>query len=133
MQAVIKPLGSRLVHRHERSSLNRIFDCAIAGLLIALTLPLLAFVSLVIKIETGGPVLVQEQRVTRSGRRMPVLRFRSHRWRRCGPTRPWRREQTRSGRFVTYTGISNLPQLLNVLRGEWSLINPRTERPNFFD
>jgi lipopolysaccharide/colanic/teichoic acid biosynthesis glycosyltransferase len=133
MQAAEKPLVSVWWQQRLTRGLNRTFDCAIAGLLIAITLPLLAFVALAIKVESPGPVLIREPRLMRSGGRVQLFRFRVHRSRKYrGSMGPWRREATRTGRFLTYTCIRELPQLLNVLRGEWSLVDPHAKRSDFF-
>jgi polysaccharide biosynthesis protein PslA len=132
MQAIDKPLVSVWFQQHAARGLIRIFDYAVAGALIALTLPLTAFVALAIKLESEGPVFTQEQRLTRSGRRVLIFRFRSNR--RCrGSAGLWRQEVTQIGKVIAYTRISNLPQLLNVLRGDSSLVDSRARRLDFFD
>ncbi len=112
--------------------MRRIGDLAIASALIALTLPLLAVVALVLKLDGVSPVLLREERRA-GGRRLMVFKF-------CTSRRPHRDNPGRSpeppssvGRFVCYTRIVDLPQLVNVLRGEMSFVGEGALRPDFFD
>jgi lipopolysaccharide/colanic/teichoic acid biosynthesis glycosyltransferase len=113
--------------------MRRIGDLAIASALIALTLPLLAVVALVLKLDGVSPVLLREERRA-GGRRMIVLKF-------CTSRPPYRGDPSRFsparpsqvGRFLCYTRIVDLPQLVNVLRGEMSFVGNGALRPDFFD
>lgn len=114
--------------------MKRIGDLAIAFALIALTLPLMALVSLILKLESGGPVLISEERRTCTGRRVLVLKFRTTRGPGVGdPNWPRHKQPTPIGRFLHYTRIVDLPQLCNVVRGDMSLIDTSAERPDFFN
>jgi len=77
MQAIERPLVSRRL-QPAPSSLNRVIDCTIACALAALTVPSIAIVALIIKMESAGPALVREERLARSGRRVLVYK----RWQR---------------------------------------------------
>ena len=114
--------------------MKRTGGLAIACVLIALTLPLMAAVALIVKLDCGGPVLTRENRRTCAGRNIRVLKFRTTRTRQL-EVRGWPRpEQTTAvGRFLRYTRIVDLPQLCNVVRGEMSLVDVGGERPGFFD
>jgi putative colanic acid biosynthesis UDP-glucose lipid carrier transferase len=105
---------------------GRAGDRAIAIALLLLTLPLMGLVAVAIKCDTRGPIFVRRKRVV-GGRPYTALRFRTTR---AGDAfgRP-----TRLGRFLQYTQIENLPQLVNVLRGEMSCTNPRPGCPYFLD
>jgi lipopolysaccharide/colanic/teichoic acid biosynthesis glycosyltransferase len=94
----------------------------VALALCVLTLPLIALVALAIKCESPGPVISRCRRVGAGGQRLSTYKFR------CGVAA----DLTRVGRFLRYTRIENLPQLINVLRGEMSIIS-RSERPFFLD
>jgi lipopolysaccharide/colanic/teichoic acid biosynthesis glycosyltransferase len=118
--------------------IKRIFDLLIAGAAIALTLPLMLLVSLLIKCDNIGPVLYRQQRVGLRGRKFVLYKFRSMRHDAEADGTPiwaveWDPRVTRIGRFVRCTRIDELPQLLNVLRGDMSIVGPRPERPYFVD
>ncbi len=96
-----------------------IADRALACVLIALTLPLMVIVALAIKLDNPGPVFSCGQRLGLGGRQITVLKFRTtmHDPQR---TQHYSARLTRVGWFLRYTHINNLPQLVNVLRGEMS-------------
>jgi exopolysaccharide biosynthesis polyprenyl glycosylphosphotransferase len=117
---------------------KRLMDVAVAGGALALTLPVLAACSLAVRLEGGPGVLFRQERVSLHGRRFEMLKLRSLRpssqresqvrWtvagdRRVGPV----------GRVLRATSLDELPQLVNVLRGEMSLVGPRPERPYFVE
>jgi exopolysaccharide biosynthesis polyprenyl glycosylphosphotransferase len=119
-------------------------DRAIAGLLIALLLPVLAAVALAVYLSLGRPILFRQERVGRDGRSFAILKFRSMR---CpsvvglndlelpADTAPGGIEgedrRTGLGVFLRRTCLDELPQLFNVVRGEMSLVGPRPERPQY--
>ena len=105
-----------------------------AGLLVA-TLPVALAAACLIKIDSPGPVFYRQLRTGLHGQPFTLLKFRSMRLdAECGGP-CWAAVQdprvTRIGGFLRATRIDELPQLLNVLRGEMSLIGPRPERPHF--
>lgn len=117
---------------------KRVFDLLLGSLMLVATLPLMAVISVAIKLDSPGPVLYTQQRVGRFGIPFTLLKFRSMatnaetggqpRWaQKCDP------RVTRVGRFIRTTRIDELPQLINVLRGEMSLVGPRPERPHFVE
>jgi lipopolysaccharide/colanic/teichoic acid biosynthesis glycosyltransferase len=116
------------------NGMKRIGDLVIACSLIVLTLPLMAMVALIIKLESSGPVLTHEERRTCAGGCVRVWKFRTTRQPQQDERR-WRGSDqlTPVGRFLHYTRIVDLPQLYNVVRGEMSLIDASSERPDFFD
>lgn len=93
----------------------RPLDFLLAGVLLAFTLPLLLCVVLAIKCEGPGPVLERQSFIGRGGRRFEMLRFRTTEF-----GRRW--TLTRVGEFLHSTRIEDLPQLINVLRGDTSLL-----------
>ncbi len=121
-----------------RTAMKRLFDVLVALALLAATWWIMALTALAILIEDGGPVLFRQERVGRSGRTFQVLKFRSMRTdaEKDGVAR-WAQPNdsriTAVGRFIRKTRIDELPQLLNVLRGEMSLVGPRPERPSFVE
>jgi exopolysaccharide biosynthesis polyprenyl glycosylphosphotransferase len=113
---------------------KRVFDIASALLLVVLTLPLMAATSVLILLESSGPILHFQERVGRNGRLFNVVKFRSMRtdaekdgtprWASAGDARV-----TRLGRVMRKLRIDELPQLFSVLTGDMSLVGPRPERP----
>lgn len=116
---------------------QRARDLVACGILLVVTLPLAAVAACLIKLDQPGPVFYRQTRVGRHGKTFTLLKFRSMRvdaerggprWASVGDPRV-----TRVGRFLRLTRIDELPQLLNVLRGDMTLIGPRPERPHFVD
>jgi lipopolysaccharide/colanic/teichoic acid biosynthesis glycosyltransferase len=101
----------------------RMADVVIAGVLIGLTLPLLCLLALAIKWESPGPVLEKQPRIGRGGRRFQMLNFRTRVHDPQKATPACSRETTQLGHFFRYTRLDTLPQLINVLRGETTLID----------
>jgi exopolysaccharide biosynthesis polyprenyl glycosylphosphotransferase len=117
--------------------LKRSLDILLAGTALLLTLPLIGLIALVVKLTSRGPVLFRQKRVGRNGQIVEILKFRSMRVNAESDTR-WSVDQsdadvTRLGAFLRRTSLDELPQLVNVLRGDMSLVGPRPERPFFVD
>ena len=114
---------------------RRTLDVIGSLLLLAFTLPLLLLVAFLIKVNSTGPVLYRQSRVGLHGRIFTMLKFRSMRVdaEAAGPRWATNRDprMTRIGAFIRATRLDEVPQLLNVLRGEMSLVGPRPERPHF--
>jgi lipopolysaccharide/colanic/teichoic acid biosynthesis glycosyltransferase len=113
--------------------MRRLGDFVIACLLLAITSPLMLIVTLAIKLEGVGPVLERQTCMGRSGRRFQMLKFRTvvHDPEHTKPM--WARNTTQVGQFLRLTRIDALPQLINVLRGEMSLIDSDGSSPSFLD
>jgi exopolysaccharide biosynthesis polyprenyl glycosylphosphotransferase len=131
----IPELGTRVTARH--ATARRIRDICGSLLLLVLTFPLLLIVACLIKIDSPGPLLYRQSRVGLHGRVFTVLKFRSMRIdaEAAGPSWASQRDPrvTRVGGFIRTARIDELPQLINVLRGEMSLVGPRPERPFFVE
>ena len=112
---------------------KRLLDLAAALLLAVLCSPLLLALAISIALTAGGPIFVRQERLGRSGRRFGLLKFRTlpaEALRRAD--REWSVEPaSRWTGFLRDTGLDELPQLFNVIRGEMSLVGPRPERPFF--
>ena len=124
------------------SGINRVVkaieDYTLAALLVALASPLLAAIACGIKLTSRGPVLYRQKRVTWNGQVFEMLKFRSMPVTAEDATGPvWSRQgenrATPFGTFLRRTSLDELPQLLNVLRGNMSLVGPRPERPEFVE
>jgi lipopolysaccharide/colanic/teichoic acid biosynthesis glycosyltransferase len=102
---------------------------------IVLLLPLFAFIALLIKLNSPGPVFYAQRRVGRSGRPFRMLKFRSMvaDADRLGAAVAGRHDPriTRVGAFLRVTKLDELPQLINVLLGQMTLIGPRAEVPRY--
>jgi len=117
---------------------KRLIDLAVALGLVVFTLPLIALTAAAIKMETPGPVFIRQQRVGRGGRSFMLYKFRSMRddaekdgvprWAVADDPRI-----TRVGAFIRKTRIDELPQIINVLKGDMSFVGPRPERSYFVD
>lgn len=114
---------------------KRLFDVVLSSLALVLVAPLLLLAALAIKLEDGGPILFRQVRVGRHGIPFEILKLRSMRVdaEREGPrfAAIGDRRVTRVGRVLRRTRIDELPQLVNVLKGEMSFVGPRPERPVF--
>ena len=119
-----------------RNIVKRCFDLIVAATLIVVTAPLAAVAALLIAIEGGGSVIYCQERVGHRGRNFTVFKFRSMARDAEGDGRPaWATANdprvTRIGKLLRRTRIEELPQLINVLKGEMSFVGPRPERPEF--
>jgi sugar transferase (PEP-CTERM system associated) len=115
---------------------GRISGLLAASVLLVLCGPVMLLLAAIIKLDSRGPVLYKQQRVGRYGRNFYVLKFRSMRAdaeKMSGPV--WSQEEdpriTRVGKWIRKLRLDELPQLINVLKGEMSLVGPRPERPYF--
>ncbi|MBL8189197.1 MAG: sugar transferase [Acidobacteria bacterium] len=115
---------------HREPALKRPLDVALALLMLALSAPVSLLVALAIKLEDGGPVFYRQQRWGRFGKRFSVLKFRTmiaDADKRFGLQQAVENDQriTRVGRLLRATGLDELPQIINILRGEMSFVGPR--------
>lgn len=128
--------------------LKRVMDVVIASIVLLVLSPVLLMVAVLIKLEDGGPILYKTQRVGENGHIFNMLKFRSmvpnadkiqaqvnqvdeqglmiHK-------RPDDPRITRIGKFIRRTSLDEMPQLINVLRGDMSLVGPRPEQPWLMD
>jgi Undecaprenyl-phosphate glucose phosphotransferase len=110
--------------------IKRIEDVVIAILCLLLTLPLMLLVALFIKLDSRGPVLFRQKRLGANNLPFDLRKFRTMYVEQTDPlghqlTRAGDPRITRVGRFLRMTSMDELPQLINVLRGEMSLVGPR--------
>jgi sugar transferase (PEP-CTERM system associated) len=113
-----------------------VMDFMLSFLGLIISLPIMALVALAIKLDSRGPVFYQQERVGKNGKTFMLLKFRSMREdaeRETGPV--WAQERdlrvTRIGRIIRTLRLDEIPQMINVLRGEMSFVGPRPERPHF--
>ena len=110
--------------------IKRIFDIVVAGSAIVFTFPVLAAVALAIVLEDGGPALFVQRRMGRGNTFFSMYKFRSMRVGGLDPDGQLSTERddariTRIGRFIRRTSIDELPQLINVMLGDMSIVGPR--------
>ena len=124
-------------YRGLEAALNRSGDILLGLALLLFTLPLMLTAALLIKLDSPGPVFYRQLRIGLHGRPFTLFKFRSMCvdaetrgpvWATSGDPRV-----TRVGAVIRLIRIDELPQLVNVLRGEMSFIGPRPERPHFVD
>ena len=127
--------GFDLLHNPLGLRIKRLTDILLALKLLVLTLPVMAVVAVLVRLESRGPAIFRQARTGLGGREFEILKFRSmtHDAERDGPQ--WATSAdprvTRLGRILRQLRIDELPQLVNVLKGEMSFIGPRPERPVF--
>lgn len=116
-------------------SLKRVLDVAVAGTGLVVSAPVLGLIAVAVKLDSRGPVLFRQRRVGLHGRPFHILKFRTmvsrSELREQTEWSPEQRHITRVGRVLRATSLDELPQLVNVLRGELTLVGPRPERPAF--
>lgn len=121
-----------------RTLVKRCFDLCAAFVLLVAALPIMLVTALLILVEDGAPVFYRQERVGLGGRVFKVIKFRSMRRDAEKDGKPrWASSNddrvTRVGRVIRKLRIDELPQLLNVIVGEMSLVGPRPERPFFVE
>jgi len=114
---------------------KRAFDVAAALCLIVFLAPLLFATAILIKLDSRGPVLYRQRRIGYRGQEFEIYKFRSMRVDAEKDGACWARKDddriTRIGRFIRKSHIDEIPQAINILRGEMSFVGPRPERPEF--
>jgi exopolysaccharide biosynthesis polyprenyl glycosylphosphotransferase len=112
---------------------KRLFDLLAATAAIVLLAPTLLFVAFLIRLDSPGPVLFRQLRVGKGGRSFTLYKFRSMRidapQYEFSPTESNDPRITRIGRFLRRNSLDEIPQLINVVKGEMSLVGPRPEMP----
>jgi exopolysaccharide biosynthesis polyprenyl glycosylphosphotransferase len=134
----VDPKGWQFAIKH---ALDRIVSAA----LLLLLSPLLLTIAIAVRLSSPGPILFRQRRIGRDGQRFEMLKFRSMRFEEERDPADWVKpglapggvegadRRTAVGRFIRRYSLDELPQLINVLRGEMSLIGPRPERPDFVE
>ena len=117
---------------------KRVLDIVVASLGLVLIAPLMLVIAAMIRLDSPGPAIFRQERIGQGGRRFQILKFRTMvngcDLLRDGPhKRPDDARVTRVGRLLRRTSLDELPQLINVLRGEMSLVGPRPELPEIVD
>ena len=120
---------------HRTMALKRILDVVGSAFGLLLLLPMLVVVAVIIKLDSPGPVFFRQERIGRGGRSFRIFKFRSmvQGAARVGTALTVRADKriTRAGALLRRTKLDELPQLINVLAGDMSLVGPRPEVPEF--
>lgn len=126
------------VGRRVNSAVKRLLDLLVSAIFVVFLGPFMLLVALAVKLDSSGPIFYVQERVGRNGRVFPLYKFRSmcqdaerngiSQWAAANDPRI-----TRIGSFLRKTRIDEIPQILNVLRGDMSFIGPRPERPFFVE
>ncbi|WP_153049777.1 sugar transferase, partial [Streptococcus suis] len=121
-----------------QAAIKRVLDFLTATLLLCLSSPIFILTAILIKLESPGPIFYRQDRVTKGNRVFSILKFRSMKAdaeRSSGPVLAQANDNrvTRVGEFIRRTRIDELPQLINVLKGDMSMVGPRPERPYFVE
>jgi sugar transferase (PEP-CTERM system associated) len=129
--------GFSAAHRIERM-IKRLFDICASTILLTFAMPVAVMAALAIRLEDGGPIFYRQQRVGLHGQPFMLLKFRSMsvnaesdgvaRWAAVDDQRV-----TRVGAIIRKTRVDEIPQVINVLKGEMSFVGPRPERPTIVD
>lgn len=131
LQPTLAESGSYLVQK-------RIFDIVFSALFLLLTLPITIPIALAIKLTTRGPLFFVQERVGLNGRVFRMFKFRTMRTgsrEECDTTWTSANDPRRTpiGVFLRKTNFDEIPQFLNVLTGDMSIVGPRPERPHFVE
>ncbi|MGL4989271.1 MAG: sugar transferase, partial [Cetobacterium sp.] len=127
--------GFEILRSKFQNKLKRIFDIGMSILILLLTFPIMIIAAIIVKIESPGAVIYSQARVGENEEEFLVYKFRSMRQDAEKDGAKWAQKNdprvTKFGNFMRKTRIDELPQLLNVIRGDMSFIGPRPERMVF--
>lgn len=117
---------------------KRLLDLAICLPAMLVAAPIMLFVALAIKIEDGGPVFYKQERITLNGKPFMIVKFRSMIVNAEKAGVPQLAQQhdpriTKVGRFIRATRLDEIPQILNIIKGDMSIVGPRPERQSYID
>ena len=119
-------------------SLKRIVDVVVSGVILVAGLPFWLIVAAIIRLNSPGPILYKQERVGKNGKNFKMIKFRSmytDAEKKSGPVWASRRDPrvTSVGKIIRSLHIDEVPQFMNVLRGDMSLVGPRPERAFFVE
>jgi exopolysaccharide biosynthesis polyprenyl glycosylphosphotransferase len=117
-------------------AIKRLIDVLLAILGLCFSFPLMIIISVLTKIDSAGPIFFRQERVGKNGKIFTLIKFRTmvaDAEKHTGPV--WAQNSdprvTRLGKLLRRTGMDEIPQLFNVLKGDMSFVGPRPERPHF--
>lgn len=111
---------------------RRVLDLLITGTTFVLVLPLFVLLALLVTMTSPGPVIFRQERIGQGGARFTLLKFRTMRTGASGPNVTTNDDDrlTPIGKLLRLVGLDELPQLVNILKGEMTLVGPRPETPD---
>ena len=117
----------------EQRFAKRMMDILLSGIAMVVTAPIMLVVAIAIKLEDGGPVFFKQKRATIDGKTFDILKFRSmivdaEKFGEVIPATERDPRITKVGNIIRATRIDELPQIINILKGEMSIVGPRPER-----
>lgn len=126
----VKSLGLTM----EQKVIKRLLDLFVSIAAFIIALPIMIVVAICIKITDGGPIFYKQERVTEGGKRFYVIKFRSmiiNAEKISGPVLASENDNriTKVGKIIRATRLDELPQILNIIKGDMSVVGPRPERP----
>ncbi len=121
----------------EQLIVKRFFDILLSAVSLVVLSPLLLLIAFAIKCEDGGRIFYEQERLTKDGASFMLLKFRSmieDAEKESGAVRAKKNDVrvTKVGKFIRAVRLDELPQMINILKGEMSLVGPRPERPEIF-
>ncbi len=130
-------INPQLMTEWERK-LKRLMDIVVSLIILILSLPITIITAIFIKLESPGPVIFKQERVGLNGKIFKIYKFRSminDAEKKTGPVWAGKNDPriTKVGKFIRKVRIDEIPQMVNVLKGEMSLVGPRPERPYFVE
>lgn len=128
----------RSAHRVITWRVKRLFDVAAALFAMLVLAPILLATALAVRLELGPGIIFKQTRIGLDGQSFPLMKFRSMRNLEAGASRGWGTLNSADrigpvGRFIRRYSLDELPQFINVLRGEMSFVGPRPERPEYVE
>jgi exopolysaccharide biosynthesis polyprenyl glycosylphosphotransferase len=123
--------GFDILNNESQKNIKRVFDLIIAVILIIMTIPILLITTIIIKLESPGPVVFKQFRIGKNMKKFKIYKFRSMRVHDSNKYSKYTLNNdervTRFGKFIRKTRIDELPQLFCVLKGTMSFVGPRPE------
>ncbi len=117
--------------------IKRIIDIIFSSLVILIGLPLWVLVGLMVKLDSQGPIFYSQPRVGKNGKIFKIFKFRSMSFEPVPLDQQWTKKNdprvTTFGKFIRKTHLDEIPQFLNVLLGDMSVVGPRPEQPKFVE
>lgn len=123
---------------HWEKSMKRVIDIVMSLILLVVSLPVTIVTALAVKLESKGPVFYRQERMGLNGKVFKIIKFRSmvqDAEKKSGPIWSTKGDPriTRVGRFIRRVRIDEIPQIINIFKGEMSFVGPRPERPFFVE